>query len=231
MASKLVSLKGIHDASVDFSKPAKPAPAATSHPPAVVKVKRLDGREDEIDPTIGATFVMPRLSHPEKLVSNKAEALRRFAERKARDEGRRDPELERRAAEAEAEAAAKRAAKEAAATAERAARPKWRSVGPGRVVTLSGAEPTARSTAAAGAVAAPAATIKLPTGSPSSGGVRERLNDAVGARRAAGGGSGGNVGVKRPRPSDGGVLSRIGQPAGGGVGVVDARKLISVKRR
>lgn len=145
-SGRVVILKGIHNEELDLSKvSAKPLSRAAPANPLEgslrpVKVRRLDGREDEIDPTVGTTWVMPRVSHPEKLVSNKAEALKRFAERKAR-EGKRDPEVERRAAEAAAEAEAKRKAQDAARLALIAARPKWRNVGPGRVITLSGAEP------------------------------------------------------------------------------------------
>jgi len=151
----VVSLKGIHNASLDLSKQPKPAAAAAEADPPVrpVKVRRLDGREDEIDPTIGSTFVMPRLAHPEKLVSNKAEALRKFAERKRR-EGVLDERVEELAKKAAAEAAAKKAKEEEARRAALAARPKWRNVGPGRVVNLSGAEPTRRTVTPAGAPAA-----------------------------------------------------------------------------
>lgn len=212
--SRLVSLRGIHNAALELPKAAAAAtkPLARGAPdeaPRPVKVRRLDGREDEIDPSAGTTWVMPRMSHPEKLVSNKAEALRRFAERRAR-EGRRDPEVERRAAEAAAEAEAKRKAQEDARRAAAAARPNWRNVGPGRVVSLSGAEPTRSSPAAP-----PAAGPRL-----------VRLGSAPPPARGEAG--------ARPRAPEGGqkpVLSRLAQPAGGAaLPATDARAILAGKR-
>lgn len=219
-SGRLVSLKGIHNEALDLSKvTAKPlARAAGSADESLrpVKVRRLDGREEEIDPTVGTTWVMPRISHPEKLVSNKAEALKRFAERKAR-EGKRDPEVERRAAEAAAEAEAKREAQEAARLALIAARPKWRNVGPGRVITLSGAEPKRPS-----APPAPNDAQRLvrlgsrdgPSATPATAPAREGMQPAA---------QGGD------KPA---VLSRLAQPKSAVAAAprMDARALIAGKR-
>ncbi|KAG8460745.1 hypothetical protein KFE25_010800 [Diacronema lutheri] len=222
---RLVSLKGIHNEELDLSKVApkplaRPAPSGASDDSVrPVKVRRLDGREEEIDPTAGTTWVMPRMSHPEKLVSNKAEALKRFAERKAR-EGTPDPEVERRAAEAAAEMQAKQQAREAARLAELAARPKWRNVGPGRVVTLSGAEPTRVSAAAA--PAAPDGPRLVRLGSKDAPPpMLAQPETRVGVQRRA-----------RQPASKPPVLSRLAQPAAGLAAAPsrDARALIGAKR-
>lgn len=215
---KVVSLHGIHDESLKLAKAPEDKAEMGTQPgegeqPAPVKVRRLDGTICEIDPSAGSSWTMPRLAHPEKLVSNKAEALRRFVARQ-RKAGKVDPKLQdMAAAAAQEEEERKRAAAQAAAPR--------RNAGKGRVVVLTGAEPTR--TAQAPAQALPQRVIQV-----HSEGAGATRHARVGSKRKAGVGGG----PAAPRPvqrttSD--VFSRLSRPPTFGA-VADVRVLIAGKR-